>query len=219
MLTYSTFTTMKNIILFVLTIVLLISCGQEKVFKEKWIKEQAPKTFKARFETTQGDFEITAIRSLSPKGVDRLYKLIKHDFYTDIALYRVLPKFVVQFGIHGDSIANSNWEKYKIPDEPVLHKNDSMTIAFARGGVETRTTQLFINMKDNHRLDELEYSGVKGFTVIAKVTSGFETIHKFYAGYGPAPANRQDSIYIKGNDFLKRNYPKLDYINKAYIIK
>jgi len=210
---------MKKISILLLASILLISCGQKKVFKEKWTKEQAPKTFKARFETTQGDFEITAIRSLSPKGVDRLYQLIKHDFYTDIALYRVLPGFVVQFGIHNDSVVNNSWSHYKIPDEPVLHKNDSMTIAFARGGVETRTTQLFINMKDNYRLDELEYAGVKGFTVVAKVTSGYETLHKFYADYGPKPAQRQDSIYIKGNDFLKRNYPKLDYIIKATIIK
>jgi len=210
---------MKNSILLLLISLMLISCGEKKVFKEKWTKEQAPKTFKARFETTQGNFEITAIRSLSPKGVDRLYQLIKHDFYTDIALYRVLPDFVVQFGIHNDSIANNSWSKHKIPDEPVLHKNDEMTIAFARGGVETRTTQLFINMKENHRLDALEYSGVKGFTVVAKVTSGFETIHEFYADYGTKPASQQDSIYIKGNDFLKRNYPKLDYIIKAYIIK
>jgi len=210
---------MKKISILLLASILLISCGQQKVFKEKWTKEQAPKTFKARFETTQGDFEITAIRSLSPKGVDRLYQLIKHDFYTDIALYRVLPNFVVQFGIHNDSIVNNSWSKIKIPDEPVLHKNDSMTIAFARGGIETRTTQIFINMKDNYRLDKLEYSGVKGFTVVAKVTSGYETLHKFYANYGPKPAQSQDSIYKKGNDFLKRNYPKLDYIIKATIIK
>jgi len=210
---------MKKITLFVLFSLILISCGEKKVFKEKWTQEKAPKTFKAGFETTQGDFEIAAIRSLSPKGVDRLYQLIKHDIYTDIALYRVLPKFVVQFGIHNDSVVNNSWSHYKLPDEPVLHKNDSMTIAFARGGVETRTTQIFINMKDNHRLDDLEYSGVKGFTVVAKVTSGFETVRKFYADYGPKAASQQDSIYTYGNSFLRNNYPELDYINKATIIK
>ncbi|MBV1887797.1 MAG: peptidylprolyl isomerase [Urechidicola sp.] len=210
---------MKKIILAGLILSLTVSSCASKQFKEKWTKEQAPKTFKARFETTQGSFEIVSIRQLSPKGVDRLYQLIKHGFYTDIALFRVLPDFVVQFGIHGDSIANSNWEHYKIPDEPVLHSNDSMTISFARGGVETRTTQIFINMKDNPRLDELEYSGVKGFPVIAKVTSGFETIRKFYADYGAKPATQQDSIYMKGNDFLRKEYPEMDYIIKATIIK
>lgn len=208
---------MKKLIYVFITI-LLVSCSP-KLFKEKWTEEQAPEVFKARFETTQGDFDIIAVRSYSPKAVDRLYQLIKHDFYTDIALFRVIPEFVTQFGISGDSIANSNWEKYKIPDEPVLQKNDSMTISFARAGVETRTTQIFINLKDNHRLDELSYSGVTGFPVVAKITNGMETVHKFYADYGGKAANQQDSIYIKGNDFLRRNYPKLDYINRAYILE
>ncbi len=208
---------MKKTIL--LALIISLSSCTPKLFNDKWIKEQAPKTFKAKFETTKGDFEITAIRSLSPKGVDRLYQLIKHDFYTNIALYRVLPNFVVQFGIHNDSIVNNFWSKYKISDEPSIHPNDEMTIAFARSGVETRATQIFINIKDNHRLDTLEYSGVKGFTVVAKVTDGFETINKFYADYGSKPANEQGLIYMKGNDFLKQKYPELDYIIKAYIVK
>ena len=205
-------------LLYLTVIILLASCSSKK-FNSKWTKEQAPKTFKARFETTQGSFDIVAIRSLSPKGVDRLYQLIKNDFYTDIAIYRMLPNFVVQFGIHGDSIINTYWETYKIPDEIVKQSNDSMTISFARGGIETRTTQIFINMKNNSRLDDLEYSGVKGFPVIAKITSGMETIHKFYSGYGSEPATKQHIIYAKGNNYLKNKYPKLDYITKAYIIK
>ncbi len=209
---------MKKHLLFAIIILFTVSCSP-KLFKEKWTKEKAPATFKARFETTQGNFDIIAVRSYSPEGVDRLYQLIKHEFYTDIALYRVLPNFVVQFGIHGDSIVNTNWNKYKISDEIVKQSNDSMTISFARGGVESRTTQLFINMKNNARLDHLDYSGVKGFPVVAKVTSGMETIHKFYNGYGAKPEKKQELIYAKGNTYLKKEYPKLDYILKAYIIK
>lgn len=205
-------------ILILCVVVLVASCNTKK-FNKKWIKEQAPKTFKARFETTQGNFDIVAVRSMSPKGVDRLYQLIKHNFYTDIAIYRVLPNFVVQFGIHGDSIKNTYWKEYKIPDEMVLQSNDSMTISFARGGVESRTTQIFINMKNNPRLDSLDYSGVKGFPVIAKITCGIETVHNFYSGYSREPASKQDIIYAEGNAFLKKEYPKLDYIIKAYIIK
>ncbi len=208
---------MKKLIYVFITI-LIVSCSP-KLFNEKWTNEQAPPSFKARFETTQGNFDIIAVRSYSPKAVDRLYQLIKHGFYTDIAIFRAIPEFVTQFGISGDSIANSNWKNYKIPDEPVLQSNDSLTISFARGGVETRTTQIFINLKDNHRLDKLSYSGVTGFPVVAKITSGMETVHKFYADYGGKAANQQDSIYIKGNEFLKRNYPKLDYIKQAYILE
>ena len=145
--------------------------------------------------------------------------MIKNDFYTDIALYRVITNFVVQFGIHNDSVINNEWEKYKIPDELVLSSNDSMTISFARAGIESRTTQIFINLKDNERLDKLTYSGVAGFPVVAKITSGMETIHKFYASYGPEPAKKQAYILREGNEYLRKEFPKLDYINSAYIIK
>ena len=203
---------------FLFLIITLTSCGS-KNFNENWTKEKAPTTFKARFETTQGNFDIVAVRSMSPYGVDRLYQLIKHDFYTDIAIYRVLPNFVVQFGIHNDSLTNTRWKEFKIPDEIVKQSNDSMTISFARGGIESRSTQLFINMKNNARLDNLNYSGVKGFPVVAKITSGMEVIHKLYSDYGAAPARKQGEIYAKGNVYLKKEFPNLDYITKAYILK
>lgn len=208
---------MKKLI-YPLIAVLIISCSP-KLFKEKWVEEEAPVSFKARFETTQGNFDIVSVRSYSPEGVDRLYQLIKRGFYTDIAIYRVVPNFVSQFGIHNDSLMNASWKEYKIQDEEVLQSNDSMTIAFARSSVNTRSTQLFINLKDNKRLDKLTYSGVEGFPVVAKITSGMETVHKFYSEYGEKPAKTQGTIHKEGNEFLKREYPKLDYITKAYILK
>lgn len=206
---------MKKIIL-IFIVLLIVSCSP-KIFKEKWTIKQAPDYFKARFETTQGDFDIIAKREWSPNGVDRLYQLIKSDFYTDIALFRVIPKFVVQFGIHNDSVLNTSWKKYKIKDEPVLQSNDSMAISFARDGVDSRTTQIFINLKDNHRLDTIHYNDVTGFPVIAKITKGMENVHKFYSTDDDVPD--QDSIQKYGNDFLKRKYPKLDYIIRAYILR
>ena len=146
-----------------------------------------------------------------------MYQLIKSDFYTDIALFRVIPKFVVQFGIHNDSVLNTSWKKYKIKDEPVLQSNDSMAISFARDGLDSRTTQIFINLKDNHRLDTIHYNDVTGFPVIAKITKGMENVHKFYSTDDDVPD--QDSIQKYGNDFLKRKYPKLDYIKRAYILR
>jgi len=208
---------MKN--LTYLLIAILISSCSPKLFKDKWVEEEAPVTFKARFETTQGNFDIVSIRSNSPEGVDRLYQLIKREFYTDIAIYRMVPNFVSQFGIHNDSQINSLWKEHKIPDEKVLQSNDSMTISFARGGIETRSTQLFINLKDNKRLDKLTYSGVEGFPVVAKVTDGMEIVQKFYSGYGEKPAKKQPQINSQGNEFLRKEYPELDYIIKAYIIK
>lgn len=208
---------MKRKLFFLATIVLLTSCASKK-FNSKWLEKQAPETFKARFETTQGNFDVEAVREWSPKGVDRFYQLIKYGYYQDVAIYRVVPNFVAQFGIHNDSLINKSWQK-GIEDEPVIQKNDAMTLAFARGGVKTRSNQVFINLKDNYRLDKLAYSGVTGFPVIAKVTTGKENVLKFYSGYGDNLGRKQGQINKGGNKFLKENYPKVDYIIKAYLIK
>ncbi|GAB7258236.1 peptidylprolyl isomerase [Polaribacter sp. OB-PA-B3] len=209
---------MKNKIILLLGLVLFTSCATKK-FKERWLKKEAPEMFKARFETTQGNFDIEAKRAWSPAGVDRLYQLIKYEYYNDVAIFRVVPNFVAQFGIHNDSIINKSWSNKGFVDEPVIMKNEAMTIAFARSGVETRTNQIFINLKNNARLDTIEYSGVKGFPVIAKVTSGKENILKFYDGYGDKLGRQQGKINKLGNAFLKEKYPKVDYILKAYFIK
>ena len=147
---------MKKITAFIILISFL-SCSP-KLFKEKWTKEEAPAYFKARFETTQGNFDIEAKRAWSPEGVDRLFQLIKNEFYTDIAVFRVVPGFVAQFGIHNDSLVNASWRRFKIADEEVVESNDFMTISFARGGVKTRTTQIFINLKMQTLYQYLEYS-------------------------------------------------------------
>ena len=204
-------------ILGLIVLISFFSCSS-KLFKEKWTKEEAPSYFKARFETTQGNFDIEAKRVWSPEGVDRLYQLIKNEFYTDIAIFRVVPGFVAQFGIHNDSLINASWRKFKIDDEEVVQSNDFMTISFARGGVKTRTTQIFINLKNNKRLDALAYSGVKGFPVIAKVIAGKDNISKFYDGYGDRLGMRQDSLNRYGNTFIRTNYPEIDFIKKAYIL-
>ena len=208
---------MKKIIGLII-LISFVSCSP-KLFKDKWTEEEAPAYFKARFETTQGNFDIEAKRAWSPEGVDRLYQLIKNEFYTDIAIFRVVPGFVAQFGIHNDSLINASWRSFKIEDEEVVESNDFMTISFARGGVKTRTTQLFINLKNNKRLDALAYSGVKGFPVIAKVIAGKDNILKFYDGYGDRLGMRQDSLNRYGNAFIRTNYPEIDFIKKAYILK
>ena len=205
--------------LFLLSILVFAFSCSDKLFKEKWTTKQAPEYFKARFETTQGNFDIEAKREWSPEGVDRLYQLIESEFYTDVAIFRVVPGFVAQFGIHNDTILNQSWTKYKVNDEPTIEKNYKGFISFARGGPKSRTTQIFINLKDNNRLDEIDYSGVKGFPVVAKVTEGMDNIMKFYDGYGDKLGFKQDSIQKRGNDFIKRKYPKVDFIYKAYILK
>jgi len=199
-----------------------ISCtSSTAVFKDKWIKKEAPATFKVRFETTKGNFDIEAHRKWSPKAVDRLYQLVKSEFYTNVAIYRVVPNFVAQFGIHNDPALNKAWNAHKVEDEIVIEKNLEGTISFARGGKGSRTSQIFINLKSNSpRLDNLDYSGVKGFPVVAKIINGMDGVVKeFYSGYKEKPTNKQNVIAEKGNAYLKENFPKLDYIKRAYFIK
>ena len=200
-----------------LLLVFMVACSP-KLFKEKWTEEEAPEEFRARFETTKGNFEVYAKREWSPKGVDRFYQLLKRNYYKDVAIFRVVPDFVAQFGIHNDSIINKAWRK-GIEDEPVIKENSKMTISFARGGKETRSNQIFINLKDNYRLDKLDYGGVKGFPVIAKVTKGEDVVLKFYDGYGDKLGRKQDSIAKFGNRFIREKYPKVDFIKTAYLLK
>lgn len=198
-------------------IVLLSGCGSSNTFRQKWTKQKAPEVFKARFETTQGNFEIEARREWSPAGVDRLYQLIKHNYFTDIPVYRVVPNFVAQFGSLDTTLTNP-WEKTIISDEPVKQSNLKGTLSFARGGKNTRGHQLYININDNIRLDTLGTSmGVPGFPVVAKLTAGYDSVLTFHS-YGDEP---RSNLRGKANPraFLQEKYPKMGYITKAYLLK
>lgn len=194
-----------------------LSCGKP-FFNEKWINEKAPETFQARFETSQGDFEIEFTRNLSPKAVDRVYQQINHKFYDRIIFYRVVPNFVAQFG-HMDSTATvNNWDKYKVEDEPVKGSNEKGVISYARAGQNSRGNHLFINLKDNKRLDTIFYNKVKGFPPLGKVTKGMDVVEKLYSGYSNETMEVYDSLAVKRKEFLKK-FPKLDSIKKVYILK
>ena len=183
------------------------------------LKLKAPETFKAIFKTTRGDFVIEAQRKWSPLGVDRLYQLISSGFYNRCLLFRVEPGFVVQFGISGSRAANLFWDPKKLPDEPVRYSNKKAVISFARGGKNDRATQIFINLADNPKLDTEIRKNAKGYTPIARVISGMEIIAKFNARYGKKPAAIQDSLYKYGSFYFEEEFPGLDRINSATIIK
>jgi peptidyl-prolyl cis-trans isomerase A (cyclophilin A) len=183
------------------------------------LKQKAPETFKALFKTTKGDFVIEAYRKWSPLGVDRLYQLISSGFYNRCLLFRVEPGFVVQFGISASRAANLFWDPKKLPDEPIRYSNKKTVISFARGGKNDRATQIFINLADNPKLDTEIRNNTKGYTPIARVISGMEVIAKFNARYGRKPATIQDSLYKYGNFYFEEEFPGLDRINSAAIIK
>lgn len=203
-----------RIILFLLLSILLASCKKE-TFTTQWTKEQAPEIFKARFETTKGDFEIVINRNWSPKAADRLYQLLKHGYYDNAIFYRVVPGFVAQFG-NTDTLQMKQWKSVKVPDEAALHSNTRGTISFARSGKDTRDLEIFINLEDNTVLDTLVFEGVNGFTPLGKINKGMNVVDDLYSGYGEEPMGNTN-LYLN-RDLFYQTYPKLDLIKKAYLI-
>lgn len=181
------------------------------------MKTPAPKTFKARFTTSQGAFTISVERALAPRGADRFYHLVQGRFFEDARFFRVLSGFMVQFGIPADPAESALWKDATIPDDPVSETNTRGKVSYATAGPGTRTTQLFINYSNgNKRLDRM------GFAPIGEVTEGMDVVDKLYSGYGEgAPQGSgpdQKKIETQGNPYLQANYPKLDYIQKAEIL-
>ena len=170
---------------------------------------QAPATYRARFRTSAGDFTIEVTRAWAPLGADRLYNLIKNGFYDGDRFFRVLPGFVVQFGLNGSPAVSAAWRHASITDDPVTQHNLTGTVVFATAGPNTRTTQLFINYADNLRLDQM------GFAPVGRVVDGMDVVQKIYSGYGQTP--NQDLIETQGNAYLSQSFPQLDSIKTATI--
>ena len=174
--------------------------------------DKAPAVFKVQFKTTVGDMVLECHRDWAPKGADRFFELVKSGFFEEIAFFRVIPNFMAQFGIHGDPEEAGEWRGATIEDDPVRQSNSRGTVTFATGGPNTRTTQMFINFKDNRSLDDM------GFAPFAKVVQGVDVLDRIYkvgegAPVGPGP--NQGVVQSNGNDYLKKHFPKLTYIKGA----
>lgn len=206
---------MKHFIIFLLLITVL-GCAKS-TFNPKWTKQVAPSSYIARFETSKGDFDIEVTREWSPLAADRLYQLLTHHFYDNTLVYRVVPNFVVQFG-NIDTLATKKWEKYKVMDEPVIKSNTKGRVSFARAGTNTRGNDLFINLKNNQRLDTLNYENVIGFPVLGSVIRGMDVVETMYPEYGDKTMEVYDSLSSNRKKYLGL-FPKLDSIKKAYILK
>jgi peptidyl-prolyl cis-trans isomerase A (cyclophilin A) len=181
------------------------------------LTEQAPPVYKARFDTSKGMFIIEVHRDWAPNGADRFYNLVKNGFYDEDRFFRVITGFMVQFGINGTPLLSAQWENANIKDDPVTQSNEQGFVTFATRGPNTRTTQVFINYKDNHGLDS------QGFAPFGQVTLGMAVVESLYNGYGEgAPRGSgpsQSRIQADGNPYLLSQFPKLDYITKAAITK
>jgi peptidyl-prolyl cis-trans isomerase A (cyclophilin A) len=194
----------------------LFSCACSRPAPET-AEEHSPDTYKVRFDTTKGPFVVNVTRAWAPLGADRFYSLVKSGFYNGARFFRVLPGFVVQFGIAGDPAVNTKWHNANLVDDPVTQSNRRGTITYGTAGPNTRTTQVFINLANNARLDS------KGFAPFGEVTEGMEAVDKFYSEYGEGPplggGPAQTRAEAEGTPYFEHDFPKLDYVKKASIEK
>lgn len=180
-------------------------------------KKPSLSVFRVRVETTAGSFVIEAHRAWSPNGVDRFHQLVLAGFFDDSRFFRMVPRFVAQFGIAGNPQTAQAWRNKTIADDPVTQSNQRGFISYAMTGYNTRTTQLYINLADNSRLD------AQGFAPIGQVVEGMEVVDKLYFGYGEASGGgmrggKQARLFEEGNAWLDKEFPKLDKLLRAAVI-
>ena len=180
------------------------------------LNEKAPASYRAKFDTSKGTIAIEVRRDWAPNGADRFYNLVKNGFYDDTRFFRVISGFMAQFGMHGTPAIQQAWSQARLKDDTVRQGSRRGYVVFAHGGPNTRTTQLFINYRDNSAsLDK------QGFAAIGQVVSGMDVVDKLYSGYGDGPPSgkgpSQQRIAAEGNAYLAKEFPNLDYIKSATI--
>lgn len=199
----------------------LSACQQEPGYNPMLLTpdsltETAPDVFRAHFETSRGDFVVEVHRDWSPEGADRFYNLVASGYYDNVRFFRVLAGYMAQFGIHGDPAVAAAWREHRIDDDPVVQSNTRGFVSYAMAGPNTRTTQIFINYGDNSGLDG------QGFSPFGQVVEGVEVVDALYSGYGEgAPSGtgpNQALIQSRGNAYLEKDFPNLDFVRRATIV-
>jgi peptidyl-prolyl cis-trans isomerase A (cyclophilin A) len=165
--------------------------------------------YKVLMATSKGDITIEVHRDWAPIGAQRFYDLVQSGFYDNARFFRYVPNFIIQFGLAADPAVTKKWDK-NLADDPVTHTNRAGSVTFATAGPNTRTTQVFFNLRSNQSLDE------QGFAPFAQIVDGMDVTARIYSGYGEQPD--QDAIQLQGNAYLLKSYPKLDYIKTAKVI-
>jgi cyclophilin family peptidyl-prolyl cis-trans isomerase len=178
--------------------------------------EEAPAQFSVRLDTSKGPVVLEVHRDWAPRGADRFYELVRSGYYDDARFFRVIAGRWAQFGINGSPEVSARWRERTIPDDPPKESNVRGTVAFAFGVGGGRTTQVFINLGDNARLDG------EGFAPFGRVVAGMEAVDALYAGYGEDSGGgirggKQAPLFEGGNAWLARHFPKLDFIRHAEV--
>lgn len=190
---------------FALALAFLASCG-------------APAAFHVRLDTTKGPIVLEVERAWAPHGVDRFYELVRAGYYDDSAIFRIRAGVFAQFGINGDPAVAARWRHQPIADDPRVLANERGTVAFAFKVPDGRSTQVFINLRDNR--DAFDKAP---FVPFARVVEGMAVADRLFADYaeragGGLRAGKQDPVFAGGNAYLRREFPNLDYIVHATIV-
>jgi peptidyl-prolyl cis-trans isomerase A (cyclophilin A) len=187
--------------------------ARQRLLNPAQLNEKAPETFRAKFTTSKGNFVIEVTRAWAPNGADRFYNLVRNGYYDDCRFFRVISDFMVQFGINGDPSLNQVWNQAQFRDDPVKESNKLGYVTFAMTGLpNSRTTQIFINYKDNPFLD------AQNFAPFGRVIEGMDVVDSFFNEYEGVPSDNQPQIQARGNAYLNKEFPKLDYVKSAAIM-
>lgn len=169
----------------------------------------APDVFDVTMTTSEGVILVRVHRDWAPIGADRFYNLATNGYFDQARFFRVVPNFVVQFGLSADPELNAVWRPARINDDPVKESNRKGTVTFATAGPNTRTTQIFINLKNNASLDN------QGFAPFGEVIEGMDIVQALTSEYGQNP--NQGMIHQHGNSYLTKQFPNLDYIETTEV--
>ncbi|HEX4310693.1 MAG TPA: peptidylprolyl isomerase [Acidobacteriaceae bacterium] len=180
---------------------------------------RSPEIYRVRIETTAGNFVIEIHRAWSPHGADRFYELVRNGYYNDSRFFRVAAGRWVQFGINGNPRIAERWRHRVIPDDSLIEHNTPGFVAFSNIGPGTRSTQVYIDTGDNSARNDKE----NGFAPFGKVVDGMEIVDKLYSGYGEHAgggmrAGHQDAMFAGGNEYMDREFPKLDKLLRASVV-
>lgn len=202
---------MRNRIAATFFLLVLAGCGKQEQ------KVVIPEVYRAKFETTQGDFVVEVTRAWAPRGADRFHELLRMRYFDDGRFFRVLPGFIAQFGVHKDFRVHDVWREYFIVDDPPKEKNLKGTLAFAQSGPNTRATEVFVNLADNKILDD------QHFVPFGRIVEGVDVPDKLYSGYGElGPEGKGPNagrVEEEANEYLVPRFPNLDFIKRARIVQ
>jgi peptidyl-prolyl cis-trans isomerase A (cyclophilin A) len=185
-----------------------LACVREKT--PEVVVGPAPDSFNVALSTSKGDVVVAVYKAWSPHGAERFYQLVREGFFDDQRFFRVIPQYIAQFGASADPKKNDRWDDAKIPDDARTQSNSRGTLSFAAEAPNTRSHQLFFNLKDNPKLDP------QNFVPIGRVVDGMAVLDSLYDDYGDTPKYRL--VASLGNEYLQRMFPRMDYIRTARVV-